>query len=322
MLRPVQEPLNPGRRKYRSFAWSVLVFNVLVVLGGAIVRATGSGDGCGESWPMCTDRIIPANPGVETVIEFSHRITSALAIFGVIALFVFAVRLYEKGHRVRNAAAASLALLLFESVLGALLIVFGWVDQDASIGRMIVVPIHLLNTYILVGALTITAWWSSGNLGPTKPVDTRTRRSLILGAIGLLLIGAIGALNALSDSLYPAESFFSGIAEEFSGDAPWLLQVRILHPIVAIAVGFGVAYVAMRLAATATDRTKRFGAVVGGLILLQFVVGLVNVMLAAPLETQVIHLAIADTIWIVYLIFGASLLGERVPADHPVERVA
>ncbi|MEA2023586.1 MAG: COX15/CtaA family protein [Actinomycetota bacterium] len=318
----MQETLTPDRRKFRTLAWSVLIFNVVVVLGGAIVRATGSGDGCGESWPLCTDRIFPANPGVETVIEFSHRVTSALAVLGVILMFVFAVRLYEKGHRVRNAAAASLALLLFESVLGALLIVFGWVDQDASIGRMIVVPIHLLNTYILVGALTLTAWWASGNPGPTKPVDTRMRRSLILGAVGLLLIGAIGALNALGDSLYPAENFFSGVAEEFSSDAPWLLQLRIFHPIIAIVVGFGVAYLIMRLIATATDRTKRLGTVTGGLIFVQFLVGILNVLLAAPLETQVIHLAIADAIWIIYLMFGASLLGERAPAKQRTERVA
>ena len=322
MLRPVKESLTPSRRKYRVLAWSVLIFNVGVVLGGAIVRATGSGDGCGESWPMCTDRLIPANPGVETMIEFGHRITSALAVFGVIALFVFAVRLYEKGNRVRTAAAFSLALLLFESLLGALLIVFGWVDQDASIGRMIVVPIHLLNTYILVGALTLTAWWSSGNPGPTKPIDGRSKRSLILGAVGLLLIGAIGALNALADSLYPAENFLSGVTDELSGDAPWLLQVRVLHPLVAIAIGFGVAYLVMRLGATATDRTKHLGTAVGALIVLQLVVGLVNVLLAAPLETQVIHLAIADTIWIVYLIFGVSLLGERTAAELLAERTA
>ncbi len=322
MLPPVMESLTPGRRKFRTLAWSVLVFNVMVVLGGAIVRATGSGDGCGESWPLCTDRLIPANPGLETVIEFSHRVTSGLAVLGVVAMFVFAVRLYEKGHRVRNGAAASLALLLFESVLGALLIVFSWVDQDASIGRMIVVPVHLLNTYILVGALTLTAWWSSGNPGPTKPIDARMKRSLALGAVGLLVIGAVGALNALADSLYPAESFLSGVAEEFSGDAPWLLQIRVFHPLIAIAVGLGVAYLVMRLAPTATSRTKRLGAAVGVLIVVQLFIGLVNVMLAAPLETQVIHLATADAIWIVYLMFGASLLGEQAPAELPVERVA
>lgn len=322
MLRPVKESLTPGRRKFRTMAWSVLIFNVMVVLGGAIVRATGSGDGCGESWPMCTDRLIPANPELETVIEFSHRVTSGLAVLGVIAMFMFAVRLYEKGHRVRNAAAASLGLLLFESVLGALLIVFAWVDQDASIGRMIVVPIHLLNTYILVGALTLTAWWSSGNPGPTKPVDGQMKRSLALGAAGLLVIGAVGALNALADSLYPAESFLSGVSAEFSGDAPWLLQVRIFHPLIAIGVGLGVAYLVMRLAPTATSRTKRLGSAVGGLIVVQLFIGLVNVMLAAPLETQVIHLAIADAIWIVYLIFGASLLGEQARAERFVEQVA
>lgn len=322
MLRLVKESLTPGRRKFRTLAWSVLVFNVMVVLGGAIVRATGSGDGCGESWPLCTDRLIPANPGLETVIEFSHRVTSALAVLGVLVMFVFAVRLYEKGHRVRTGSAASLALLLFESVLGALLIVFSWVDQDASIGRMIVVPVHLLNTYILIGALTLTAWWSSGNPGPMKPIDARTKRSLALGAVGLLVIGAVGALNALADSLYPAEDFLSGVSAEFAEGAPWLLQVRIFHPIIAIAVGLGVAYLVMRLAPTATSRTKGLGTAVGVLIVVQLFVGLVNVMLAAPLETQVIHLAIADTIWIVYLVFGASLLGEQSHVELPAEQAA
>ena len=311
-----------GRQRYAVLAWSVLVFNVLVVLGGAIVRATGSGDGCGASWPRCTDRLLPANPGVETIIEFSHRIMSLLAIFGVIALFIFAVRLYEKGHRIRRAAGASLTLLIFESMLGAALVVFGWVDQDASIGRMIIVPLHLTNTYFLLGTLTITAWWSSGNPGQVEPVDKRTRLTLLAGAGGLLLVGALGALNALSDSLYPAESFFSGVADEFSGEAPWLLQVRVFHPIVAIAAGFGVAYIVVRLAATATDRTRRFGAVVGGLIVTQVFVGLANVLLAAPLEIQVVHLAISDTIWIMYLLFSASLLGEELRSNRPIETVA
>jgi len=170
--------------------------------------------------------------------------------------------------------------------------------------------------------LTITAWWSSGNPGPVKPVDPRVKRDLIFSGVGLVVLGATGALNALADSLYPAESFLSGVADEFAGDAPWLLQVRIFHPIIAIAVGFGVAYVVMRLAATATDRTRRLGSVVGILILVQFGIGLTNVILAAPLEIQVIHLAIADTIWIIFLLFGASLLGERAPAELPVERAA
>jgi len=295
-------------------AWSVLAFNVLVVLGGSVVRATDSGDGCGASWPNCTGRIIPTSPAVQTVIEFTHRVTSLLAIIGVVILFIFAVRLYDKGDRIRRAAGTSLILLLVESLLGASLVIFGWVAQDASVGRMIMVPIHLTNTSFLLASLTLTAWWASGNPGPARPADKKTVRSLTAGAIGLLAVGAMGAINALGDALYPATSFFSGIEQELSGDAPWLVQVRVIHPIVAIAVGFGVAYLVMRVAATTGRKTKRIGVVFGGLIGLQFLAGLVNVMLAAPLETQVIHLAIADAIWISFVMFSASRLGE---AEQP-----
>jgi len=312
--------LTESQRRYRLLAWSVLVFNVFVILGGAIVRATGSGDGCGASWPTCTDRIFPSSPGVETVIEFSHRITSALAILGVLALYVLARRLYPNGHWVRRAAGVSIILMVVESLLGASLVIFGWVDQDASIGRMIVVPLHLANTYLLLGALTLTAWWASGNPVPSETVDGPTRRELVFGAGGLLLVGAMGALNALSDTLYPTDSFLSGLQQEISADAPWLVQLRVLHPIVAIAVGFGVAYLVMRRSATASERTKRISAIIIGLVVVQFFAGLVNVMLATPLETQVVHLAFADAMWIAYVIFAAALLGERQIARTPIER--
>jgi heme A synthase len=298
----------------------VLVFNVFVILGGAIVRATGSGDGCGASWPTCTDRILPSNPTVETVIEFSHRITSALAVLGVLVLLLVARRLYPRGDWVRKAAGLSLVLMVVESLLGASLVIFGWVDQDASIGRMIVVPLHLVNTYLLLGALTLTAWWSSGNPTPSGSTDGRTRRQLAVGAAGLLLVGGMGALNALSDTLYPAESFFSGVQQELSADAPWLVQLRVLHPIVAVAVGFGVAYLAMRLSASGAVRTKRVSGIILGLVVLQLFVGLVNVLLATPLETQVVHLAFADAMWIAYVIFVAELLGEHETSKAPMKR--
>ena len=314
--------MTESQRRYRLLAWSVLVFNVFVILGGAIVRATGSGDGCGASWPTCTDRVFPTNPAVETVIEFSHRLTSAFAILGVLALYVLARRLYPGGHWVRKAAGIALLLMVVESLLGASLVIFQWVDQDASIGRMIVVPLHLINTYLLLGALTLTAWWASGNPEPSETVDGRTRRQLLLGAAGLLLVGAMGALNALSDTLYPAESFFSGVQQELSSDAPWLVQLRVLHPIVAVAVGFGVAYLSMRLSVSAADRTKRLSAVIIGLVVVQFFAGLINVMLATPLETQVAHLAFADAMWIAYVVFAAALLGEQQPVKTLIERSA
>lgn len=295
------------------------MFNVLVIIGGAIVRATESGDGCGASWPVCTGRIFPSNPAIETVIEFSHRVTSALAILGVVALYVLARRHYTHGHRVRRASGAALILMGIEALLGAGLVVFGWVAQDESVARMIVVPLHLTNTYLLLGALTLTAWWSSGNPGPGSSREPGLDRRLALGALGLLLVGAMGALNALSDTLYPVDSFFSGVQQELAADASWLVQVRVLHPIVAIGVGLGVAYLVIRLSATAADRTKRIAGVIMGLVALQFFIGLTNVLLATPLEMQVVHLAIADAMWIAYVVYAAATLGERRAADAPAE---
>lgn len=286
------------------------------------MRATESGDGCGASWPTCTDRIFPSNPAVETVIEFSHRLTSGLAILGVVALYVLARRLYDHGHRVRRAAGATLILMGIEALLGAGLVVFGWVAQDESIARMIVVPLHLTNTYLLLGGLTLTAWWSSGNPGPGSPRESGLDRRLAFGAVGLLVVGAMGALNALSDTLYPVDSFFSGVQQELASDASWLVQVRVLHPIAAVAIGFSVAYLVMRLSATAADRTKRLAGVVMGLVALQFFVGLTNVLLATPLETQIVHLAVADVMWIAYVMFAAATLGERQSAGAPAEVIS
>ena len=215
-------------RRFSYLAWAVLGFTVLTILGGAVVRATGSGDGCGSTWPVCADRIFPSNASVETMIEYGHRLMSGAAIIGIVVVFFLARRLYAKGDPVRAAASAALILIIIESLIGAALVLFGWVDDDASIGRMVVVPLHLVNTSLLVGALTLTAWWSSGN--PTPQPGAANRRSLLLGAAGLLVVSLVGALNALADTLYPADDFISGVTAELSSEAPLLVQVRVLHP--------------------------------------------------------------------------------------------
>lgn len=305
-----------SERPFSYLAWAVLTFTVLTILGGAIVRATGSGDGCGETWPHCTDRIFPINEGLEGFIEFGHRLMSGAAIIGVVALYVWARRLYERGDLVRWWATAALIFMVVESVIGASLVLFGWVDDDTSIARMIMVPLHLANTMLLIGSLTLTAWWSSGNPAP-EPEDHRsTLRRLTLGAGGLILVALIGATNALGDTLYPADDFLSGVQDDFATGAPLLVQARILHPAVAILVGLAVAYLAVSLEYARTGRTQRLARIVAGLVLVQFAVGITNVFLATPLETQIVHLAMANALWIAYVLFSASLLGEpaRVPS--------
>lgn len=307
----------PTSRRVRTFtivAWSTLAFTVLVILGGAVVRATGSGDGCGESWPKCGDQFIPPNPSVETAIEFSHRATSFLAGLGVALVVVLAFRFFPRGHIVRKAAVISGVFLIIEALLGAALVLYGWVDDDVSLGRTIVVPLHLANTFFLLGSLTLTAWWGSGRPEPVRPIRTSDLTWVLGGAVVLLILGATGAWNALADTIFPSETVTGDLAEKFGPTAPLLSRLRIVHPIVAVIGGLLVAWIATSRSRGASSATQRAAAWVTWIVLSQMFIGIANIFFLTPLVLQITHLLVADFLWIAFVVFGASLLAERQPS--------
>lgn len=308
-----------GRHRFFSFvAWATLAFNLAVVAGGTVVRATGSGDGCGETWPKCGDQFIPPNATVETLIEFSHRASSVLAGIGVAVLFLLSLWAFSKGSVVRKAAAVSAALLVVEALLGAALVLFGWVDADISLGRMLVVPLHLTNTFLLLGALALTAWWGSGNPEPSSSRSRETTRWLIMGAVTLLVIGGTGALSAIADAVFPADSVLAGIEAEFGPAAPMLLRLRIIHPVVAVAGGMFVGWIATKFATSPSLSTRRLAGAVLLVVLSQVFIGIANVFLLTPLGMQVVHLMVADVLWIVYVLLGASALSREMSSSESV----
>jgi heme A synthase len=310
-----------ARRLFPYVAWATLGFTVLVILWGTVVRATGSGDGCGESWPKCGQQFIPSNPTVETLIEFSHRASSFLAGLGVAAVFLLALWAWPKRHLVRKAATVSGILLVIEALLGASLVVFGWVDDDISAARMVVVPLHLVNTFMLLGSLAVTAWWGSGFAQPATKGKRKSIRWLWIGAIVLMFIGGTGALNALADTIFPASSVAEGVAAEFGPTAPLLLRLRLIHPVVAIAGGLLVGWIAADTARTGSVMTRRFASAVSIVVLLQFFIGIANILFLTPLSIQVTHLMVADILWLSFVLFGVSWLGDPI-AVHARERVA
>lgn len=305
-------------RVFSIVAWSTLAFTVAVILGGLVVRATGSGDGCGESWPKCGDQFIPPNATVETLIEFSHRVSSFLAGVGVLAVVVLAFRVFPKRHPVRTAAVVSGIFLIIEALIGAALVLYGWVDDDVSLGRTIVVPLHLANTFFLLGSLTLTAWWGSGRPIPTRRWRTRDGWWLVGGAAVLVLIGATGSLNALADTIFPSDSLTGDLAEKFGPTAPMLSRLRIVHPIVAVIGGMLVAWIATGRARFASPTTRLVAGAVTWIVISQMFVGIANIFFLTPLALQLIHLAVADVLWIVYVVFAASYLGDPVEvAERP-----
>jgi heme A synthase len=297
------------------FAWAVLGYNLLVVVWGAFVRASGSGAGCGSHWPLCNGVVVPRPEEVATIIEFTHRVTSGLALVAVAALLFGAMRLYPRGHRVRKAALVTMAFIILEALLGAGLVLFELVAENASMVRAFSMVAHLVNTFLLVGSLTVTAWWASGGPAFRLRGEGAIGSLLVVGLLGLLAVGATGAIAALGDTLFPARSFAEGFRADLDPAAHFLLRLRILHPAVAVAAGAYWLLVA-RLAARArpSDRTRRFAAVLSVVVVAQLALGAANVALLAPVWIQLVHLLLADLLWIAAVLLSAAALADRAEA--------
>lgn len=291
-----------------TFAWTVLAYNIGVILWGAYVRATGSGAGCGEHWPLCNGVVIPRDPTAATLIEFSHRITSGLALIGVVVLLVLVRRAFDAGHPARRGAAWTVVFMLTEAAVGAGLVLFQLVADNATMARAMFMAVHLLNTFILVAWLTLTAWWVSG--GPAIATHGEGRRALALGVAttGLLLVGISGAVAALGNTLYPHGSLAEGLAADLSASSHILIRLRILHPTFAVLTGVGLMFGASRIAAGRGPVAARFGRAVAMLAALQLVLGAINVILLAPVWMQLVHLLVADLLWMAFVLLGATTL--------------
>jgi heme a synthase len=287
-------------RRFSLFAWSLLGYNLLVVLWGALVRATGSGAGCGDRWPLCNGVVVPRAPRIETIIEFTHRATSALALLGVAGLCVWAFRLFPRGHHARRFAGLSMVFLFAEALLGAGLVLFQYVEHNASAGRAAYLAAHLVNTQILLAMLAATAWF--GAAARSRPWQGAPK--LILAALPVAIIIAVsGAIAALGDTLYPAASVASGMRQEFSSGASALLRLRVLHPALAVVSAFVLVWAAA-VSARRVGRpaAARMGSVVALLVCLQLAVGALNLVLLAPVWMQIVHLLIADLLWIALVV--------------------
>lgn len=300
--------------RFAKFAWAVLVWNVIVVLWGAFVRATGSGAGCGNHWPLCNGEVVPASPQVETLIELSHRLTSGVALIGVLVLLIWAFRAFPRRHPVRYGAVVSAVFILTESLVGAGLVVFGWVAEDTSAERALVVSIHLFNTFLLVASLAVTAWWASDHRPIALPGRSWIVWALRVGLLGVLVIGITGAITALGDTLFPAASLAEGLRQDMDPSQHFLIQLRVYHPLLSILVGVYLLVVTRVLRSQDTSPTvDRLGRILSIVIVVQLAAGFVNVLLLAPVWMQIVHLLLADLVWISLVLLSASVAAVPVP---------
>jgi cytochrome c oxidase assembly protein subunit 15 len=290
-------------------AWATLAYTLLVILWGAYVRASGSGAGCGEHWPLCNGEVLPRAPQLETLIELTHRVTSGVALLAVVALVVLAFRVRPAAPALRRAALASLFFMLTEAAVGAGLVLFQLVADNESMARALFMAVHLANTFLLVGALTVLALLASGVPAPAPGRNVRLAWMLGAGLLASIVAGASGAVAALGDTLFPASSLAEALARELSPTSHLLIRLRLLHPTLAVAAGV-ILVVAARLAArrVADGRTERAAWLVQGLVAAQLLVGVVSVALLAPIWLQLVHLLAADLLWMATVTLTVSAL--------------
>lgn len=294
-------------KRFAQYSWGVLAYNLLVILWGAFVRATGSGAGCGAHWPLCNGEVVPHTGRLATAIEFSHRLSSGLALILMVGLVVWAFRLYPRGHLVRRGASVSAFFLLTEALLGAGLVLFEYVAANVSVARAYWMAGHLINTFLLLAALTLTAWWASGGQAARWRNQGAVGWSFGLALFGLMILGADGGVTALGDTLV----LTAGISPNESAIVAQLVALRIYHPLLAFTVG-GLIAVAVWLARTQrpTAAGKRFSQWVIFCFVLQLILGGVNVAFKAPVGIQLLHLLISDLIWISFVLLTVTTLAQ------------
>jgi heme A synthase len=300
-------------KNFAPFTWGVLGWNLIVILWGAYVRATGSGAGCGQHWPLCDGQVFPQAPDVEMTIEFTHRLLSGGALLLIAAMVIWGFRITDKDHPVRKGLIAAGILIVTEALLGAGLVLFELVEENSSIARAIAVALHLANTFLLVGSLALTAYWASGGRALQLKGQGAKTWLLVGGLLGMLLIGMSGAVTALGDTLFPVSSLAEGLAADMDPNAHFLVRLRVYHPVIAVIIALYSLYLVRMLFNQNRGIAHKFliALVVVGIV--QLVIGLINLLLLVPIPTQLFHLFTADLVWITYILTAAILLAKPEP---------
>lgn len=291
-------------------AKAALFYTLFVILFGALVRVTGSGAGCGQHWPTCHGEIAHLPRSIETLIELTHRVTSGLSLV-VVALLVVVVRQLPPRHLARRGAWLSLVFLVFEALIGAGLVLFELVADDTSGARAVVMPAHLVNTAVLMLVLTLTAW-AVDKRAPAL-VFAGLPAGLMLGGLAVLVaVSTTGALTALGDTLYPVTegAALSERVSEVRTGATLLERVRSLHPLLALFAALYLFGVAGYVKSVAPRHASLAGAVVI-VLFAQLVIGVVNIWLSAPAWMQIVHLAVANVLWVLWVLLGLELVSTQ-----------
>lgn len=296
--------------KFAKYSWFVLGFNILVILWGVFLRASKSGDGCGQHWLTCQGEVIPLAPELKTVIEYSHRITSFLAFVSVLVLLIWTLRRFETANPIRKTAVVSFIFIVTEALVGAGLVLTGNTAETLTAARPFWMAGHLINTFILLAFLTLTARFATGGSRLRSDIERKYLIAIAVGITAVFIVGISGSIAALSSMLFPVGTIAAGVEQDFSSTSHMLLRLRLLHPITAILTSVFLIFLTSWLAKEGGKDRKitLWSNILSILVLAQIAFGASTLLMLAPILMQLGHLLLADMIWISYVLFTANFL--------------
>ncbi|MER3430695.1 MAG: cytochrome oxidase assembly protein [Blastocatellia bacterium] len=307
--------------RFAQYSLFALAFNLLVILWGVFLRASKSGDGCGQFWLTCNGELIPSAPEFKTIIEFTHRLMTA--VDGIVMLILIAWA-FAAWYRQRTRASwlglvmatGSFIFVLTEAAVGAGLVLTGNTALAVTETRPFWAMGHLVNTFILLAFLTLTFWFSNGEKRLHWP-EHKTALLLVGGVCLLLLVGMSGSLAALSNMLFPSQSLAEGISKDFSAGSNLILRLRLSHPILSILAGVYLFVVAGWLRSRERDRSAiaKAAKAVSFLVVVQILFGAATLLSLGPIIMQLGHLFLADLLWIALVLLIASSVSKDVTAS-------
>ncbi len=303
---------------FARYAWFVLAYNIVVILWGVFLRASKSGDGCGQHWLTCHGEIVPSAPELKTVIEFSHRLTSGLAFVAVLILVIWAFKKFPKGSAIRKTALVSFIFIITEALVGAGLVLTGNTAETLTAARPFWMAGHLTNTFVLLAFLTLTAWFASGRKTFNfKNAQPKVLLFLAIALVGIFFVGMSGSVAALSSMIFPSETLTEGMLKDFSATSSILLRLRISHPIISILTAAYLIFIAGWLKKEAGENywVSRWSKALTILVLIQIGFGALTLLTLAPIIMQLIHLFMADAVWIAFVLLTASFLAGKNEFD-------
>lgn len=299
-----------GSSRFSKFSWFLLLYNLMVVAWGVYVRASMSGDGCGDHWPLCDGDSTPLMGAAARWVEASHRLSTSLCGLLAIVLFVWSLKAFKPGSPSRRGAALVLGLTLFEGLIGAILVKFQLVTNNASPERLAVSSFHVISTYFLMGALAYTALTSAGFERPDLKKQGSVLTLLAVGFVSVMFMGISGGISAMGHQLKPVDNV---IEAAMSPATHWMIRVQPLHPLLGVTVGVYLLLVGGLITHLRPSQwVRKASRWMVGIYAVQMAVGALNVVFKAPIAMQMFHLTMADVNFVSLVALSVMALAPSV----------